>query len=291
MSINNGDLFLQLTDVMPFGIYVVDHNKHVIFWNQLAQQITGYRAQDVIGRGCSEALLSHCSIKGEPLCASGSCPMSLTLHDGNPRRAAMLMQHKEGHRIRVVAQTVPVRDEEGKIFAVGQVFQMESFVAGLLWDDPEFASRSHTEIGSPDHTEEQLRLHWLHEREHLSAFMITIEGVHEMGVNRGPAMVQAVLQTVAKTLTSALWVPHYLGTWTEQRFILLVPQCIGDCNQEVLRELQAVTSTCAITWWGDRIVPKIQIRMVTAEKFDSPEALLSDLDPAWSAPKTLPGDN
>jgi PAS domain S-box-containing protein len=289
MLISNTDLFLQLTEVMPFGIYVVDHTGSIIYWNRLAYQITGYRAQDVIGRKCSDALLSHCSLKGEPLCSNVLCPMALSIQDGNPRRAAVLLRHKEGHRIRILAYTVPVRDEEGKVIAVGQVFQLESFVAGLLWEDPDVAPHSHTEMRSPEHTEEQLRLHWLHERNNLSAFLITIEDIREMAVKRGTAMVQTVLQAVAKTLTSALWVSHYLGTWTDQRFILLIPHCDNTCREEVLKELQAVSSTCAITWWGDQIVPKIQIRMVSAEGHESPESLLSSLDPTWSASKSHPG--
>jgi PAS domain S-box-containing protein len=290
MPVSNAELFQQLTDVMPFGIYVIDRNRNIIFWNQVAYQITGYRAQEVVGRHCSEALLAHCSTKGEALCQKGLCPMALTLHDGNVRHAVVLLQHKEGYRVRILAQTVPVRDEEGKILAVGQVFQQESIVAGLLWDDTDLASHSHAEMRSPQNTEEQLHLHWLHERDSLSAFLITIEGLHEMGINRGPAFVQTVLQTVAKTFSNALWMPHFLGIWTNQRFILLVPRCDLPCREEIVRELQAITSTSGIMWWGDPFIPKIQIRMVSSEGFESPEKLLSSLDPTWSSSKLQPGD-
>jgi PAS domain S-box-containing protein len=289
MPISNADLFLQLTNAMPFGIYVTDHDKNIIFWNQMAYQVTGYRAQDVVGRHCSDSLLSHCSPKGVPLCQKGECPISLTLQDGNPRRMAILLRHKEGHRVRIISQTIPVRDDEGRICAVGQVFQLESFVAGLIWEDPELATRAHTELRSPEQTEEQLQLHWHHERDRLSAFLITVEEIHEMATNRGAAMVQTILRTVANTFTNALWMPHYLGTWTDQRFILLVPSCDNSCREEVLKELQTVAGTCGITWWGDRIVPKIQIRMVPAEGFESPDALLSSLDPTWKNSKILPG--
>ena len=85
--------------------------------------------------------------------------------------------------------------------------------------------------------------------------------------------------------------PHYLGAWTDQRFILLVPSCDNSCREEVLKELKTVAGTCGITWRGDRIVPKIQIRMIPAESYESPEALLSGLDPTWNNLNPLPGVN
>jgi two-component system, cell cycle response regulator len=292
MAISTTDLFLQLADVMPLGIYVIDGGRNIIFWNQVAQQISGYQAQEVVGRNCcSEGLLAHCSLNGELLCPKGRCPMTLTLRDGNPKRAAMLLRHKDGHRVRIIVQTVPIRDEEGKISAVGQVFQLESFVAGLLWNDPNLALHSHAEMHSPEQTAEQLRLHWYRERDRLSAFLITVEGLQEMRANQGSAMVQTLLQTVAKTIADALWAPHYLGTWTDQRFILLVPQCDLSCREEILRELQASIGACAIAWWGDRIIPKIQIQTASGEAFKSPEKLLSSLDPEWRESKPLPGDD
>jgi PAS domain S-box-containing protein len=275
---------------MPFGTYIIDPNRIIIFWNQAAHQISGYLSQDVIGRSCASDLISHCSLSGESLCARDKCPMCVTLQDGVPRSAVLLLRHKEGHRVRVFARTIPVRDEEGKIIAVGQVFQTESFVEGLLWGEPDVVPRSDMELSAPEHTEEQFWLHWHHGQDQLVVLLITVEKLHEMGANRGPAMVQTVLSTIAKTVANAIWVPHYLGKWTDHRFMLMVPHCDGACREEIMKELQTVTSSCRVMWWGDYIVPTVQIKAASADEFESPEALLSSLDPAWINPRLLPGD-
>ncbi len=282
---------MQFVDGMPFGIYIIDSNRNIIFWNQIAQQISGYRAQDAVGRLCSDEMLSHCSASGDSLCSKESCPMSQSLQDGISRRAVLFLRHKEGHRVRVLARTVPVRDEEGKVIAVGQVFQLESFVAGLLWGEPDMSNRGEADLSAPDHTEKQLWLHWHHEHNQLAAFLISIEKLHEMGIHRGATMVQTILHTVAKTVISALWMPHYLGTWTNQRFILLVPRCDPACREQILTELQAATGSCSVSWWGDRIVPTVRIKVVAADGFDSPEAMLSSLDPTWGGARPIPGDS
>jgi len=35
---------------LPNGVYVVDTERRILFWNDGAEQITGYLRQDVIGR-------------------------------------------------------------------------------------------------------------------------------------------------------------------------------------------------------------------------------------------------
>jgi GGDEF domain-containing protein len=275
---------------MPLGAYIIDPNRKIIFWNQASRQISGYLPQDVIGRPCSGDLLSHCSTSGDSLCDQHTCPMFASLQDGVSRSAVLLLRHKEGHRVRVFTRTVPVRDEEGKIIAVGQMFQSETSMDGLLEGEPDLASRAEMELSSHEHTEEQLRLHWHHGRDQLIVFLITIDQLHEMGVNRGPAMVQTVMNTVAKTAASAIWMPHYLGKWTDNRFILMVPRCDRKCSEEIISELHAVTGSSRVKWWGDTIIPTIQIKAASADEFESPEALLSSLDPTWVHTKLLPGD-
>jgi GGDEF domain-containing protein len=217
--------------------------------------------------------------------------MFASLQDGVSRSAILLLRHKEGHRVRVFARTVPVRDEEGKIIAVGQMFQAESSLDGLLEGDPDLASRAEMELSSYEHTEEQLWLHWHHGPDQLVVFLITINQLRELGANRGPAMVQTVMHTVARTAASAIWMPHYLGKWTDNRFMLMVPRCDRKRSEEIISELHAVTASSRVKWWGDTFIPTIQINVASADEFASPEALLSSLDPTWVNTKLLQGDN
>ena len=39
------------------GIYIVDNERNIIFWNKGAEQITGYQDIDVAGKKCSANIL------------------------------------------------------------------------------------------------------------------------------------------------------------------------------------------------------------------------------------------
>lgn len=279
------DLWLpRLVNALPGGIYVVDRTRTIILWNQVAEEITGYSARDMVGRSCSGDLLVHLSSKGEPLCAADLCPMAKSFRDGTPGYSVVYLRHKEGHRIRVLAQTVPVRDESGTVVVMGQVFQPDSSGFGLFWDRevvPRMDALDEA-LDSAAITEKQLQRHWERERAHLAAFLISIERLHEIEINRGPVAVQTVLHAVAKSIVRAFWSPHYLGLWTDRRFLLLVPHCDRGALQETEKELQMIVGSCSVKWWGDRIVPEVRIRSAFADEYESPEELLAKLDPTWA---------
>ena len=42
------------------GIYLVDRDRRIVFWNDGAEQITGYLRAELIGRCCNDQILNHC---------------------------------------------------------------------------------------------------------------------------------------------------------------------------------------------------------------------------------------
>ena len=56
------------------GLFVVDQDQRILFWNQGAQDILGYVSEDVIGKRCSE-LVQHVTQSGQVGCAP-DCPIA-----------------------------------------------------------------------------------------------------------------------------------------------------------------------------------------------------------------------
>lgn len=55
MNFNFDDLLLSLQD----GVYFLDHDRRITFWNPAAERITGFSADDVVGSRCSDNILIH----------------------------------------------------------------------------------------------------------------------------------------------------------------------------------------------------------------------------------------
>jgi PAS domain-containing protein len=65
---------------LPIGVYVLDREQHVRFWNRGTEQITGYLAHEVMGQVCDESL-PHFDPEGRIL-AGVDCPATTTFREG-----------------------------------------------------------------------------------------------------------------------------------------------------------------------------------------------------------------
>ncbi|MBW2566512.1 MAG: PAS domain-containing protein, partial [Deltaproteobacteria bacterium] len=118
-----GDSVLTTVLNSPFdGIYVVDSERRIVFWNRGAEEITGYRSEEVMGHRCSEDILNHIDENGILLCRS-SCPLVETLDTGKEVSAKVYSLHKDGQRFPVETHVTPIRNDRGDIVAAIEVFR------------------------------------------------------------------------------------------------------------------------------------------------------------------------
>lgn len=106
------------------GIYFVDHNRQITFWNEGAERITGFSSSEVIGKSCKDNILNHVDENGKCLCYDG-CPLHITIQDGITREATLFLHHKEGHRIPVTVKAIPMY-EGGEIVGAVEIFVDDS---------------------------------------------------------------------------------------------------------------------------------------------------------------------
>jgi PAS domain-containing protein len=76
----------MVVDHVADGVYYVDRERLITYWNPSAERLTGYAASEVIGRYCHDNILCHVDDAGTPLCFNG-CPLAATMEDGLPREA------------------------------------------------------------------------------------------------------------------------------------------------------------------------------------------------------------
>lgn len=103
------------------GVYALDNRRNILFWNKRAEEITGFKSEQVIGKSCKDNILEHINEAGRNLCHHG-CPVSTTLADGRERETQVFLHHKEGHRIPVSVKVFPVYDDENMIEGAIEIF-------------------------------------------------------------------------------------------------------------------------------------------------------------------------
>jgi len=113
--------YQDLLDQISDGVYIVDRERQITYWNGGAERITGYGVAEVQGHSCAEGILRHVNDAGRQLCLNG-CPLARVMTDGRPREANVYLHHKDGHRVPVTVRARALRDPAGEIVGSVEVF-------------------------------------------------------------------------------------------------------------------------------------------------------------------------
>jgi len=115
----------EILDTLPDGTYVTDADRRILFWSRSAMRLTGWPAEEVVGRTCSDNLLVHIDKDGHRLCGQEHCPLHRSIVTGtvSPEPLLVFVQHKQGHRIPVEVSVAPIRDASGQVVGGIEVFR------------------------------------------------------------------------------------------------------------------------------------------------------------------------
>lgn len=99
---------------MADGVFIMDKNGRIASWNGAMEQISGYTAEEAIGKTCA---LLNCS-----RCFGKNCPADIhkckVVEQGSSGAKECHLQHKEGHDVPVIKHASVVKDDEGNVLGV-----------------------------------------------------------------------------------------------------------------------------------------------------------------------------
>ena len=120
--------FRQVLDAISDGVYVTAEDRRIVYWSAGAETITGYGADEVLGRPCSDEILVHTDLHGNRLCVDG-CPLQDCLDTGRERAVSeVFLRRKDGERLAVYVKTT-VLEIDGVRYGV-EIFGELETVAG-----------------------------------------------------------------------------------------------------------------------------------------------------------------
>ena len=210
------------------GVYVVDQNRKIIFWNKACEQITGYTKEQVVNAHCFDNILRHVTKDGKELCF-GCCPLHHTLKTGEINENQVYLHHAEGHRVPVQVKTIPVKDNDGNIIAGIEVFQDTRLIENL-----QHRNQSLHEMISLDDLTEILNRRFLNfylknaiaeaeEFKHkFGILFIDIDDFKKINDNFGHDIGDQVLKVLATTLRNNIRMTDIVGRWGGEEFIVVL---------------------------------------------------------------------
>lgn len=218
----------RLLDSLYDGVYFVNRERVITYWNQGAEKISGYSAQEAVGIRCSDNLLVHVNGAGTRLCLEG-CPLSSTLADGERREAEVYLRHKQGHRVPVSVRVAAIRDAEGTILGAVEVFSDVSAKKRVERRASQLEDLAFRDAltGLPNRRTMELKVRQaLQEAQELGRgiglLMADLDDFKQVNDVHGHEAGDAALKAVSATLNSALRPEDTVGRWGGEEFLVLV---------------------------------------------------------------------
>lgn len=223
----------RLLDSLYDGVYFVDSERRITYWNQGAEQLTGYSSEEMVGRSCFDNFLMHVDEEGCALCLGG-CPLAATIEDGERRQAEIYLRHKLGHRVPVSVRVAPIRDSAGRIVGAVEVFSDISAKKQLERRAGELESLAFrdalTGVSNRRHIELQVE-QAIQEVEQfgrkIGLLMVDVDNFKQVNDTYGHEIGDATLKAVCNTLAHNLRPGDTVGRWGGDEFLVIVKDLSG----------------------------------------------------------------
>jgi diguanylate cyclase (GGDEF)-like protein/PAS domain S-box-containing protein len=208
-------------------VYFVDRERRIQYWNEGAHRLTGYTAEELLGKSCQDDLLCHVDQSGKRLC-DGGCPLAASIDDGEPREVNVFLRHKQGRRVPVLVRVQPMRGVDGSIIGAVEIFSDNSAVF-----DAQRKTEAMNRLAFLDHLTQlpnrrylEMSLHtalseYEVHKDPLGVIVIDIDEFKKINDTFGHSGGDRALQEAAKTLEGSLRPTDIVGRWGGDEFLAI----------------------------------------------------------------------
>jgi diguanylate cyclase (GGDEF)-like protein/PAS domain S-box-containing protein len=286
------------------GVYFVDLERRIRYWNKGAERLSGYSASEVLGRRCKDRMLNHCDDAGRILCGK-HCPLLATIRDGQHREAHVYLHHKDGHRRPVRVHAAPLRDSDGVIVGAVETFSDDSALIDMRRraDDLQRTSMSDSLTGVGNRRlGETVLAGWVEQHvqsgRSFGVLFVDIDHFKDVNDEFGHEIGDDALKVIARTLTDTSRHQDEVVRWGGEEFLVLLADADHDALATIAERARVLVHRARL-FAGRRLVPlSISIGGTLVAPGDSPQlivrradALLYDSKTAGRNRVTLDRDN
>ena len=283
MSFEN-DSYERILENLHDGLYFVDRDRTITYWNNAAEQISGFTAVEVVGTSCSNNILTHVDSDGNKLC-TGMCPLAATISDGKPHEAEIYMHHKDGHRIPVSVRVSTLTDRDGTIIggialftdisnqATNELRVKELEKLALLDNLTQLANRNYIEREIQSRFEEKKRFHMS-----FGILFIDIDHFKKFNDTYGHNVGDDVLKFVANTFVANARSFDIYGRWGGEEFIGIIRNINGKELERLGNRLRSMIENSYIIYENKKLYVTVSIGATLVNENDTIDTLIKRAD-------------
>jgi len=256
-ELNDPEIYQTVLEGLETGVYLVDRNRRIRFWNKGAEQITGYLRQDVVGRFLRDHLLAT-GDGVKDFDSDPDDPINLAFRDGKASILNVSILHKDGFRVPVVLRTHPIRNTHGAVVGASESFEKNRSASDWTRRQPGPPALSCldsiTGVATQSFMETQIREHLIAYADsgiHFGVLLVGLDHLDQLRASRGPGVIPTTLRIVAQTVENCLRPADIVGSWGGNQFIALLPECKESEVVVVGERVRRMIGCSEIEWWGE----------------------------------------
>ena len=278
------EFFKELLDNLYDGVYFVDPNRTITFWNKAAEKITVYSEAEVIGRGCFDNILVHVDEKGNALCNT-ACPLKASINDGSGREINAFLRHKDGHRLPVLIKVNSIKNAQGQVLGGIESFNDNSPLVSIRERAAELeqmalidhltgvGNRRYANMSLSNKLSEYKRYGWS-----FGVLFLDIDFFKQVNDTYGHSAGDEVLKMVAQTLLSNMRSFDYVFRWGGEEFIVIVANVNSKKLRNSAERLRVMVQNAAYNMGKEQVKVTVSIGGTLAMALDTDTSLLSRID-------------
>jgi len=287
----------ELLDDVADGVYFLDADMRISHWSRGAERLTGYRAEEVLGRSCSENILVHVDCDGRGLCSEERCPAAIAMRSATRQERRIFLKHKSGHRIPVVTRVRPIVDDGGNVVGAAEVFRSladSEDVAERIRELEELAlidpmtGIGNRRLGSKeleDRLNEFERYGWS-----FGVLFIDVDRFKQVNDLHGHDIGDRLLRSCAQSLQHNVRSFDSVIRWGGDEFLVLVSHLSREGLLATANKLRSILASTHVDHQGFRLTVSVSIGATLAVAGDDAEALIRRADALMYESKRQGGD-
>jgi len=284
--------YKHLLDNLYDGVYFVDKDRRILYWNKGAERITGYKPEDVVGRYCYENILNHVNYAGICMC-TGDCPLRRTILDGQFRETEAFLHHKSGHSVPVSIRTSPIYSELGLVTWAVEIFSDNSAHLKVIQEKSVLEEAVYKDMltGLYNRHFMDLKLKsaligYESSAEPFGVLFIDLDKFKAINDTYGHGFGDVVLKVISRKLVYHLRTTDIVGRWGGEEFVAIIQSVDQKTLIHLAEKLRKLIWKSQLDVNGVKVGVTISIGATLVKEHDTADRVIDRADQAQYLSKT-----
>ncbi len=274
------DFCKEILDYVNDGVYGIDPQGRITYWNKAAERLSGYQREEVVNQHCLDDILMRLDGQGQG--PGGTlCPATKSFGESGSSIDGVYLRHKEGFLLPVAVRVAPIKDPRGKVISGLEVFsdasaeitafQKMSELEGAASLDPltQVARTKDTEIFIQARLDEMERYKWP-----FGILFLDIDHLQNINYSLGHEVGDRILQMVAKTLVKNARPFDFVGRCGGQEFVAILCNTSKNDIFVLAEKYRNLITNSKLTVDGEAVSVTVSIGATIACRDDSVEIIM-----------------